>query len=239
MDLTDCTSGFRAANRSVILAFAHWYPEDYPEPEVILLLHRAGYRIGELARAHAPSPHAGAAASGCCAACFTCMKVTVCLLLDLVREPWPSGKVMWHELIQRLFLVTFGGAPPAAGRSQTAHVRLKERYALLFLLIGLPFVGLAFWPDAVGWMATQLGIQYTTFALICVSVFLFLMVFELLTIVSVQDQKITALAQLVAILMEKQKLAEPEHRPAEVAESSSDTKQLSVGWKPAPQATQQ
>ena len=34
--------------------------------------------------------------------------------------------------------------------------------------------------------------------------------------VSVQDQKITALAQLVAILMEKQKLAEPEHRPEHV-----------------------
>jgi hypothetical protein len=30
----------------------------------------------------------------------------------------------------------------------------------------------------------------------------------------VQDQKITALAQLVGILMEKQKLAEPEHTPA-------------------------
>lgn len=62
-------------------------------------------------------------------------------------------------------------------------------------------------------MAEQLGIQYNTLALICVAVFLFLTVFELLTIVSVQDQKITALAQLVAILMEKQNLADPEHRP--------------------------
>ena len=94
--------------------------------------------------------------------------------------------------------------------------RLKERYALLFVFIGLPFVGLSFWPDAVGWMAQQLHIAYGTLALICVSVFLFLMVFELFTIVSMQDQKITALAQLVAILMEKQKLAEPEHRPPDL-----------------------
>jgi hypothetical protein len=43
--------------------------------------------------------------------------------------------------------------------------------------------------------------------------FLTVMVFELLTIVSLQDQKITTLAQLVGILMEKQKLAEPEHTP--------------------------
>ena len=52
-------------------------------------------------------------------------------------------------------------------------------------------------------------------ALLCVTSVLALMVFELLTIVSVQDQKITALAQLVGILMEKQKLAEPEHSPAQ------------------------
>lgn len=62
-------------------------------------------------------------------------------------------------------------------------------------------------------MAKLIGIQYNTLSLICVAVFLFLIAFELLTIVSLQDQKINALAQLVAILMEKQKLAEPEHRP--------------------------
>jgi hypothetical protein len=91
--------------------------------------------------------------------------------------------------------------------------KLKERYALLFVLIGLPFVALAFWPNGVGWMAQKLRIPYTTLALIGVSVFLFLIVFELFSIVSVQDQKITALAQLVGILMEKEKLADPEHRP--------------------------
>ena len=96
--------------------------------------------------------------------------------------------------------------------------KLKERYALLGVLVGLPFVGLAFWQNGVGWIAQKLGIQYTTFALICVSSFLFLMVFELLTIVSVQDQKITALAQLVGILMEKHKLAEPEHRPQDAGD---------------------
>ena len=87
---------------------------------------------------------------------------------------------------------------------------------MLFLLIGLPFLALAFWPDGIGWMAKHLGIQYNSLALICVSVFLFLTVFELLSIVSLQDQRINTLAQLVAILMEKQKLAEPEHRPAAI-----------------------
>ena len=118
--------------------------------------------------------------------------------------------------VQRWFLATFGTLLLLLAIRRLRTYRLKERYALLFLLIGLPFLALAFWPDGVGWMARQLGIQYNTLALICVSVFLFLAVFELLTIVSVQDQKITALAQLVAILMEKQKLADPEHRPGSV-----------------------
>lgn len=86
--------------------------------------------------------------------------------------------------------------------------KLRERYALLFMLMGLPFIGLAFWQDGVGWMAERLQMQYNTLALICVAVFLFLAVFELLTIVSMQDRKITTLAQMVGILMERQNLNE-------------------------------
>ena len=115
--------------------------------------------------------------------------------------------------IRSLFLVAFGGILLLLAVRRLRAYKLKERYALLFVLIGLPFLGLAFWPNAVGWIADKLKIQYTTLALIGVSVFLFLIVFELLSIVSVQDQKITALAQLVGILMEREKLADPEHRP--------------------------
>ena len=119
-------------------------------------------------------------------------------------------------IFRSLFLVGFGGILLTLAVRRLRTYKLKERYALLGLLIGLPFVALAFWPNGIGWLAERLGIKggYTTLALICVSVFLFLIIFELLTIVSVQDQKITALAQLVGILMQKHKLADPEHRPA-------------------------
>ena len=83
----------------------------------------------------------------------------------------------------------------------------------MFLLLGLPFAVLAAWPNAIGYLADALDIHYQTVTLLCVAGFLTVMVFELLTIVSLQDQKITTLAQLVGILMEKQKLAEPEHTP--------------------------
>jgi hypothetical protein len=121
MDITDCTSGFRAANRKVILAFAHWYPEDYPEPEVILLLRRAGFRIGELA-VRMRHRRTGRSSISLLRGVFYVLKVTVCLLLDLVRDPWPSGKVMWHEPLPEPVPGDLRWPAAAAGRSETAHV---------------------------------------------------------------------------------------------------------------------
>lgn len=46
--LTDTTSGFRAYGQNAIEAFAGYYPEDYPEVEAIVLLHRLGLRIVEV-----------------------------------------------------------------------------------------------------------------------------------------------------------------------------------------------
>ena len=46
--VTDSTSGFRAANRRVIEFFAHTYPDDYPEVEALVLLHKAGLRTAEV-----------------------------------------------------------------------------------------------------------------------------------------------------------------------------------------------
>ncbi|HLL88490.1 MAG TPA: glycosyltransferase family 2 protein [Tepidisphaeraceae bacterium] len=86
--VTDCTSGFRAASKRTIRAFAHWYPEDYPEPEVILLLHRAGFRIGELPVRMRQRRH-GVSSISLLGGVFYVLKVVVCLCLDLARNPWP------------------------------------------------------------------------------------------------------------------------------------------------------
>ncbi|MBU5268050.1 glycosyltransferase family 2 protein [Virgibacillus proomii] len=45
---TDPTSGYRAINRRVIRLFAHNYPKDYPEPEVLMHLNRKNMRIREV-----------------------------------------------------------------------------------------------------------------------------------------------------------------------------------------------
>ena len=84
--------------------------------------------------------------------------------------------------------------------------RLKERYVLIFALTGLPFLVLALWRDALGYIANLLDIDYRTLALIGVTMFFMLMIFKLLSIVSVQERRITTLAQHVGVLMQKQGL---------------------------------
>ena len=46
--ITDPTSGLRVVNRSVIERFAKYYPSDYPEPETIVSLLEAGFKVEEL-----------------------------------------------------------------------------------------------------------------------------------------------------------------------------------------------
>ena len=82
--------------------------------------------------------------------------------------------------------------------------RLKERYTLLFFFIAAPLMALALWPEAVDYIARRMHIEYGTVALLGVTALFSILILELLSIVSVQDRKITTLAQLVGILMEKQ-----------------------------------
>lgn len=46
--ITDTTSGFRAANRAVIATFVRHYPEDYPEAESLVIIHKAGLKAAEI-----------------------------------------------------------------------------------------------------------------------------------------------------------------------------------------------
>ncbi len=86
---TDCTSGFRAANRAMIRAFSHWYPDDYPEPEIVLLAHRAGFRVTETPVRMEPRVSGRTSIPLVCGVYYV-LKVAVALLLDTIRQPWPD-----------------------------------------------------------------------------------------------------------------------------------------------------
>ncbi len=46
--ITDPTSGFRASRQKAIQLFAVNYPQDYPEPEVVVLLSKSGLKMAEV-----------------------------------------------------------------------------------------------------------------------------------------------------------------------------------------------
>ncbi|NNM24901.1 MAG: DUF2304 domain-containing protein, partial [Phycisphaerales bacterium] len=84
------------------------------------------------------------------------------------------------------------GAMISALALRSLHAgRLKERYVVLFVLVGIPFVALAIWPDAVGTVAAKLEIEYPTVLLLGVTTFFLLVNLKLLSIVSMHEQRIT------------------------------------------------
>ncbi len=85
--------------------------------------------------------------------------------------------------------------------------RLKERHALLFVAVAVPFLALAVWPDAIGWLSEWLGIEYQTVLLLAVTTFFLVLNFNLLSILSIQERRITSLAQMVAIMAQKLSVA--------------------------------
>ena len=46
--ITDSTSGFRAYNRKAIKFLSKHYPQDYPEPEALVVLKKNGFRLAEV-----------------------------------------------------------------------------------------------------------------------------------------------------------------------------------------------
>lgn len=112
-------------------------------------------------------------------------------------------------ILRNLIVLTLGAAILLMAVRSLRAGRLKERYALIFVLTGLPFLVLALWRDGVGFVAERIGIDYRTLALIGVTTFFMLMTIKLLSIVSVQERRITTLAQHVSILMQKQGINDP------------------------------
>lgn len=127
-------------------------------------------------------------------------------------------------MIARIILICFGTTVLLVAVRRMRSYRLKERHMLLFTFTGLPFLVLAIWPTGVGWVALRLHVEYHTVSVLLIAAFLILMVFELLTIVSLQDRKIATLAQIVGILMEKQGMSE--HSAAGPADKSFDISAL-------------
>jgi len=91
--VTDPTSGFRAANRKAIHLFARHYPQDYPEPEVLVLLRRCGMKIKEVP-ATVYRRESGESSITKIRAVYYMLKVLLAILVASFRRK-PSGQ--WED----------------------------------------------------------------------------------------------------------------------------------------------
>ena len=103
-------------------------------------------------------------------------------------------------MIRSIILLVFGGLVVWLAIRSLRAQRLKERYVLLLIFVGLPFVLLAFWPDAIVTISEKLQIEKPTVLVLALAAYVVLVNFELLSIVSVQERKIAALTQIVALM---------------------------------------
>jgi len=83
--ITDPTSGFRAANQRAIQLFALDYPQDYPEPEVLILLHQYGLKIAEVPVGMAKR-HTGESSITMIRSIYYMVKVLLAIFIDCFKK---------------------------------------------------------------------------------------------------------------------------------------------------------
>lgn len=82
--ITDPTSGFRAVNRRLIKLFVEYYPDDYPEPEVLVYLHRKKVKILEVSVSMKHREY-GVSSIQMYRSIYYVIKVTLAILINLIR----------------------------------------------------------------------------------------------------------------------------------------------------------
>ena len=83
--ITDPTSGFRAVNSKLIEFYSNYYPEDYPEPEAVILLHRAGFRVKEVPTLM-KERETGRSSITAIRAIYYMIKVFLAILIDMIKK---------------------------------------------------------------------------------------------------------------------------------------------------------
>ena len=91
--VTDPTSGYQALSRQVVEFFqSDVFPSDYPDADVLILLHRAGFKVEERAVAMRENPTGQSMHSGLLKPMFYVFKMFLSIVVTLLREPPPRKK---------------------------------------------------------------------------------------------------------------------------------------------------
>jgi len=83
--ITDCTSGFRIINRRVLKIVKEYYPDEYPEPEAIVLYVKHKFRIAEIP-VSMKSRDAGQSSIRSFGSLYYMVKVTLAIIFTFLRK---------------------------------------------------------------------------------------------------------------------------------------------------------
>jgi glycosyltransferase involved in cell wall biosynthesis len=84
--ITDCTSGFRIINRKTLSMVCETYPDEYPEPESIILYSRNHLRIGEVA-VEMRERQGGRSSISAFNSIYYMIKVSIAIFFAALRSP--------------------------------------------------------------------------------------------------------------------------------------------------------
>jgi glycosyltransferase involved in cell wall biosynthesis len=112
--ITDPTSGLRCYNRETILYLSWYHPQDYPEVESTVLLHRAGFRLVELPATIYPRK-AGHTSIGAGKAVYYVFRVLLAACTAALRTP-PPRVVEERPVAPRVAEERVGATRVAEGR---------------------------------------------------------------------------------------------------------------------------
>ncbi|MFP6583095.1 MAG: hypothetical protein VCD00_11155 [Candidatus Hydrogenedentota bacterium] len=83
--MTDTTSGFRAMNRAVFSVFAKNYPDDYPEPEALVIMHKHGLKAVEIP-VDMQQRQGGESSINAARAVYYIIKVSLAIFIGVVKK---------------------------------------------------------------------------------------------------------------------------------------------------------
>lgn len=104
--ITDTTSGFRAMNRSTLETFAETYPDDYPEAEALVILHKHGLHAVERPVGMLPR-QGGRSSIGPGRAAYYIVKVSLAIFIGVFKKvaaapPRPADEGLRPAEVQAL-----------------------------------------------------------------------------------------------------------------------------------------
>jgi len=82
----DSTSGFRLFDRKAIALAAASYPDEYPEPESLVVFSKAGLKVAEVAVVMA-ARQGGQSSIRSFGSLYYCIKVTLAMFFSFIRKP--------------------------------------------------------------------------------------------------------------------------------------------------------